>query len=69
MNVRIMEPRIYRFAKIITLTIVGRNYDAGSLCDTPQTETKFLALNVWLGFDEGDAQPNQTLHSTYHRIS
>ena len=37
------------FTNIIMHTFEGGDYDASSLCDTPKTENKFLALSAQLG--------------------
>ena len=47
-------------------TFEGGDYDASSLCDTPKTENKFLALSVQLGFGEGNAWPKQILVNLLH---
>ena len=42
------------------------DYDASSLCDTPKTENKFLALSAQLGFGEGNARSKQILVNLLH---
>ena len=54
------------FTNIIMHTFEGGDYDASSLCDTPKTENKFLALSAQLGFGEGNARSKQILVNLLH---